>query len=49
MDTFTCKNEIFWKDDNSPEQIGRLIISDLLSRKDFMYYNVDDVHSIHYA
>ncbi len=33
----------------SPEQVSRLVIKDLLSRKEFFMYKVDDVHALHYA
>ena len=33
----------------STEKIGRRIIDNLLSRKEFMYYHVEDVQAIHYA
>lgn len=45
---FSNKN-IFWNKTNSPEYIARIIINDLLSRYDFMYYDIEDVHSVHYA
>jgi len=35
--------------DKNPEQIGRSIIDDLLSRPDFMMYNTGDVRAVHYA
>ncbi len=39
----------FWNKTNSPEYISRLVINDLLSRPDFMYYDVEDIHAVHYA
>lgn len=39
----------FWNKSNSPEFIGRKVINDLLSRPDFMYYDVEDVQAVHYA
>jgi unsaturated rhamnogalacturonyl hydrolase len=33
----------------SPESVGRAMIEGLLSRRGFMSYDVDDVHSVHYA
>jgi unsaturated rhamnogalacturonyl hydrolase len=39
----------FWTEKNSPVTIGRLVITDLLSREDFMYYEVDEIKSVHYA
>jgi unsaturated rhamnogalacturonyl hydrolase len=33
----------------SPMEIGRIIIEDLLSRPDYMLYEVGDVRSLHYA
>jgi unsaturated rhamnogalacturonyl hydrolase len=33
----------------SPESVGRAMIEELLSRRGFMSYDVDDVHSVHYA
>ncbi|MBP1666446.1 MAG: hypothetical protein H6Q23_1306, partial [Bacteroidetes bacterium] len=35
--------------DKNPEQIGRRVIDDLLSRPDFMMYNTADVRAVHYA
>ena len=45
----SVKIDKFWTDENSPENIGRLVINELLSRQDFMYYDVEDVHAVHYA
>lgn len=33
----------------SPEASGKLLVSDLLSRPDFMMYNTPDVKAVHYA
>lgn len=35
--------------DKNPEQIGKRVIDDLLSRPDFMMYNTGDVRAVHYA
>ncbi len=35
--------------DKNPEQTGKKIIDDLLSRPDFMMYNTVDVRAVHYA
>lgn len=41
--------KIYRQGKNSPEYIAGIIINDLLMRHEFMYYHVDNVHSIHYA
>ena len=43
--------KVVMSDENSksPEVIGRSIINDLLSRDEFMFYHVENVHAIHYA
>jgi len=35
--------------DKSPAEISRLVIEDLLARKEFSMYQVNDVHALHYA
>ncbi len=42
-------NDNFWPEEKSPENIGKKVIEELLSRKDFMMYEHGDVKSIHYA
>lgn len=36
-------------DKNLVKKTALLLIDNLLERKDFMYYHVDEVHGIHYA
>jgi unsaturated rhamnogalacturonyl hydrolase len=43
------ENEIFWSDENSPENIGRMLIDDLLNRPELMMYVTDFWTGVHYA
>ena len=49
MNKHILNKNLFWDRANSPEHISRIVINDLLSRPDFMYYDVKDIHSVHYA
>lgn len=40
---------LFWPEDKSPQEIGKLVISDLFSRGDLMMYVTDFWTGVHYA
>jgi len=40
---------VFWEEANSPENIGRMVTDDLLSRSEFMMYRSGQVTGVHYA
>jgi unsaturated rhamnogalacturonyl hydrolase len=40
---------VFWTENNSPQVIGRKVISDLISRQDIMMYRTAELTTIHYA
>ena len=46
---FSCKSLNHYRFDKSPEEIGKLVISDLLSRPEFMMYQTPGVNAVHYA
>jgi len=33
----------------TPEEVGKLVTNDLISRSEFMMYKTEDVHAVHYA
>lgn len=43
------KDKIFWKEHNSPETIGKMVIDDLFTRDDFMMYISEHCTAVHYA
>jgi unsaturated rhamnogalacturonyl hydrolase len=43
------KDEIFWKERQSPETVGRMIIDDLFTRVDLMMYISEQCTGVHYA
>ncbi len=43
------ENENFWNEGSSPQIIGNRVSDELLSRKDFMMYETDQVMAVHYA
>ena len=51
----SCKNkslpekEYFWAKNSSPQIVGNKVSDELLSRKDFMMYETDQVKAVHYA
>ncbi len=44
-----CKSSKTSEYIKTPEEIGKLVTNDLLSRSEFMMYHVDEVISVHYA
>lgn len=41
--------EPFWPEDKDPASIGRRVTDELLSRKQFMFYDTGNVRGLHYA
>jgi len=39
----------FWTEEKDPAAVGRRVITELLSRKQFMLYDTGDVRALHYA
>lgn len=49
MFSIGCKSTENLEYSTSPKEIGKLIINDLLTRPEFMMYQVEDVKALHYA
>lgn len=49
LSLYSCKTDERKAIFPSPEKAGRMIITDLLSRTEYMYYNTPGVSAIHYA
>lgn len=51
LSLFACSQseKVFWPEEKAPDSVSKLVITDLLSRSDYMMYDTEHVKAVHYA